>query len=146
MSGLKKSINRQLFSCKPCSFKFTFVQRCCCWKNKLYSRHGESMSSEASGIWMLSEGSISGCWGLQGAEDQEMKCQSLLHRGVGRELQFLGPVGSARANDQWRSLAVPHKCPSQSWTQPTTLPGAEAKQRLCWNSEKMPTSSTTSCL
>lgn len=104
------------------------------------------MSSEAHGTWMLSEGSISGCWGLQGGEDQEMKCQSLLHQEMGRELQFLGPVGSARANVQSQSLAVPHKCLSQSWTQITTLPGAEAKQQPCWCSEKMPASSTTSCL
>ncbi|NXR98217.1 Z3H7B protein, partial [Oxylabes madagascariensis] len=54
--GIKKKTNGQLFSCKPCSFKFTFVWRYCCWKNKLYSRHGQSMSSEARGIWMLSEG------------------------------------------------------------------------------------------
>lgn len=71
------------------------------------------MSSEACGIWMLSEGSISGYWSLQGAEDQERKCQSLLNQEMGRELQFLGPVDSARANDQWQSLAVPHKCLSE---------------------------------
>lgn len=131
MRGLKIYIKRQLFSCKSCSFKFTFVWWCCCWKNKLYSRHCQSMSTEAHGIWMLSEGSISGCWGLQGAEDQEMECQSLLHQGMGRELLFMGPVGSARANDQWQSLAVPHKCLSQSWTQTTTLPDAETKQQPC---------------
>lgn len=56
-----------------------------------------------------------------------MKCQSLLHQGMGREQKFLGPVGHARADCQWQSLAVPHKCLSQSWTAPTTLPGCRGK-------------------
>lgn len=44
-------------------------------------------------------------------------------QGMGRALQFLGPVGSVRADGQSQSLGVPHKCLLQSWTAPSTLPG-----------------------
>lgn len=44
---------------------------------------------------MLSEGFVSGCWGLQGAEDQEKKCQHLLHQlsGDGQKTTLSGTCG-----------------------------------------------------
>ena len=75
---------------------------------------------------MLYEGFVSGCWDLQGGRgaEREMPAPATSAvRGVGRELRFLGPMGPVRADGQRQSLVVPHKCLSQSWTAPSTLPG-----------------------
>lgn len=52
------------------------------------------MSSEARGIWMVSEGFISGCWGSQGAEDQrEMPAPATQLSGDGQRAIVSGPCG-----------------------------------------------------
>lgn len=54
------------------------------------------MSTEACELYMLSKGFISGCWGLQGQRLSKRNASTCYdsHQGMGRELHFLGSMGS----------------------------------------------------
>lgn len=79
---------------KPCSIKFAFHWRCCCQKNKLYARHGQSMSTEACELQMLSKGFISGCQGLQGQRLRKRNASACYNSPRGRQRAiFSGSYG-----------------------------------------------------
>lgn len=97
---------------------------------------------------MLSEGFISSCYSLQGTEVEEEKCQCLLHQpsGDGQRALISGSVGQCLG-----LMANGKVClhPRNAWhkaglhlSPPRASVCAEAKQKPCWSSQKVPTSGT----
>lgn len=101
------------------------------------------MSTEARGIWMLSRGFISSCYSVQGTEDEEEKCQCLLHQPSGDGQRA---ISSGSAGQCSRLMANGKVClhPRNAWhkaglqlSPPRASVCAEAKQEPCWYSQKV---------